>query len=163
MIGLRDRDIQEGQNDGVVEYKEPDNEVGAIFKSMDFQQPQMGMGGQQLDDQHYQWQHFGGINYDRDFQQQPPPPCIQGQYSGYGAHPQADFVDREWRFSPYGNSGGIGNRYNSGVSLAQVLSRTQAEARRDPFMLGGFRQAGTGENPFGIQRRQPVPHLSQNY
>ena len=54
MIGLRDRDIQEGQNDGVVEYKEPDNEVGAIFKSMDFQQPQMGMGGQQLDDQHYQ-------------------------------------------------------------------------------------------------------------
>ena len=30
-------------------------------------------------------------------------------------------------------------------------------------MLGGFRQAGAGENYFGIQRQQPVHQLSQNY
>ena len=142
MIGAQHQDVHEEQNDGVEEDREPENDVEALLAAVDFQQPQLGMGGQQIDDQHYQEQQFGGINYDRDFQQQPPQPRIQAQYSGYGAYPQADFVGRDMRFSPYGGSGGIGNGYNSGVSLAQVLSRTQAEARRDPFMLGGFRHAG---------------------
>ena len=163
MIGAQQQHVHEEHSDEDQEDVEQGNDVEALLAAVDFQQPQMGMGGQPRNDQHYQEQQFGGINYDRDFQQRSPLPRFQAQYSGYGAYPQADFVGRDRRFSPYGDSGGIGSGYNSGVSLAQVLSRTQAEAQRDPFMLGGFRQAGAGENSYGIQRRQPVHQLSQNY
>ena len=36
MIGLQDQDIQEVQNDGVVDYIEPDNDVEALLDSEDF-------------------------------------------------------------------------------------------------------------------------------
>ena len=163
MIGAQQQDVYEEQYDEVKDYGEPENDLEALLAAVDFQQPQLEMGGQQRDVQIYQGQQFGGVNYDRDFQQQPQRPRIQTQYSGYGAYPQADFVGRDMRYSPYGDRGGIGNGDNRGVSLAQVLSRTQAEARRDPFMLGGFRQAGAGETFFGPQRQQPVPQSSQNY
>ena len=163
MIGAPQQEAREEQKDGVEVY-EPENDVEALLAAIDFQQPQMRMAEQQqVDDQWNQGQQYGSINYDRDFQQQPPQPRTQAQYSGYGAYPQDDFVGRTGRFSPYGDRGGIGIGYNTGVSLAQVLARPQAEAIRDPFMLGGFRQAGIGANPFGIQRQQPVPRMSQNY
>ena len=109
MIGAQQQGVHEEQNDEVEDYGEPENDLEALLAAGDFQQPQLWMGGQQRDEQLYQGQQFGGINYDRDFQQQPPRPRIQAQYSGYGAYPQADFVGRDMRFSPYGDRGGIGN------------------------------------------------------
>ena len=127
----------------------------------------MGMGDHAVDYQHDQGQQFGRIPWDRDLDQPPSQSQFRAQHSGYGAYPQIDFVGRNMRFAPYGNRGGMGNRQNDGVSLAQVLSRPQAEARRDPFMLVGPLR---GRGVFGhaitggwSQPQQPVAHLQQNY
>ena len=69
MIGDQQQDVHEGQNNGAVE---PENDVEALLAGVDFQQPQVGMGEQQIDDLQQQGLHFEDINDDRGFQQQPP-------------------------------------------------------------------------------------------
>ena len=62
MIGAQQQDVHEEQNNEAVE---PENDVEALLAGVDFQQPRMGMGEQQVDD--YQEQQFADVNYDRGF------------------------------------------------------------------------------------------------